>query len=131
MATAAAEKPAKTRKPKAQPPTNISNAPSVKQRTDEGKPGMFDHEIEDKEMVSALDDLARLAGSAQFKEQRKQFQSANKVVKAFRKSHQEELKAGLRIRVGNWALEGGSRKGGGFKVPKWTVNVIKSKTPIS
>ena len=129
MATAAAEKPAKTRKKK--PPTDISDAPSVKAKTEADTPGMFDNVIEDKEMVSALNDIARLAGDAQFQEQRTQLRSAQNVEKAFRKSHQAELKSGLRLRVGNWALEGGSLKGGGFKVPKWVVNVIKTKTPIS
>ncbi len=131
MATAAAEKTAKPRKAKAKPPTDIADAPSVKAKTEAGKPGMFDFEIEDTEMVDALNQLVRLKGDAQFQEQRKQLREAQNTEKAFRKSHQEELKAGTRLRVGNWALEGGSRKGGGFKVPKWVVNVIKSKTLIS
>ena len=131
MATAAAEKPAKTRKPKTKPPTDISDAPSVKSKTEAGKPGMFDFEIEDTEMVDALNQQARLKGDAQFQEQRKQLQEAKNVVKAFRESHQEQLKAGTRLRVGVWALEGGVRTYGGFKIPKREVNVIKSKTLIS
>ncbi len=131
MATAQAEKTAKARKPKAKPPTDIADAPSVKAKTEAGKPGMFDFEIEDTEMVDALNQLERLKGDPQFQEQRKQLRDAQNVEKAFRKSHQDKLGEGTRLRVGVWALEGGSRAFGGFRIPKGTVNIIKSKTLIS
>lgn len=138
MTTEAPTKPDKRsqEKPKAKKrPTSPKPKPEAAGSATPDTPGMFDHEItgpEAKDMEAALDDKARLAGNAEFQEQKKQEASAKNVVKAWKKTNQDKIGKGTRVRIGRWALVGGKpRPYGGFRIPKGSNNTIGEITPLN